>query len=78
MVPQDYPAAGTAGTRHPGLCSPSESRPGSPILPENRALRSLKKPGPTVDIPGLIWYIRAFDGKGMAFCRPFIVSRISY
>jgi small subunit ribosomal protein S21 len=22
-----------------------------------------------VDIPGLIWYIRALDGKGMAFCR---------
>jgi hypothetical protein len=29
---------------------------------------------PQVDIPGLIWYIRAFDEKGVAFSRPFVVS----
>jgi len=69
-VPQDYPAAGTAELRYPGLSSPAESRPGPPILPENRSFRPLKKPGPQVDIPGLIWYIRAFDGKGVAFAGP--------
>jgi hypothetical protein len=75
-VPQDYPAAGPAGTRYPGLSSPSESRPGIPILPENRSVRPLKKPCRQVDIRGLIWYIRAFDEKGVAFSRPFVVSRI--
>jgi len=36
----------------------------------NQAFRPLKNPGAPVDIPGLIWYIRAFDGKGVAFVGP--------
>jgi len=33
-----------------------------------------EKDYPQVDIPGLIWYIRALDGKGVAFSRSFVVS----
>jgi hypothetical protein len=46
-------------------------------LPRNRGFQAHEKGHPQVDIPGLIWYIRAFDEKGVAFSRSFVVSRIS-
>jgi hypothetical protein len=43
-------------------------------LPRIRDIQAPENDHPQVDIPGLIWYIRAFDEKGVAFSRPFVVS----
>jgi hypothetical protein len=43
-------------------------------LPQNHDFPAHEKGFPQVDISGLIWYIRAFDEKGVAFSRPFVVS----
>lgn len=53
---------------------PPNRGPGQSNLPRNRDVQALEKGHPQVDIPGLIWYIRAFDEKGMAVSRSFVVS----
>jgi len=67
-----------AGTVEMGVLSlpeiPPNRRPGRSSLPPKRDVWAPEKDRPQVDIPGLIWYIRAFDEKGVAFSRPFVVS----
>ena len=67
-----------AGTVEIGVLSlpkfPRIAGPNPSNLPRNRDIRALEKDRPQVDIPGLIWYIRAFDEKGVALSRPFVVS----
>jgi hypothetical protein len=50
-----------------GTASPPNHGPGGANLDGICGFPSGEKRYPQVDIPGLIWYIRAFDKKGMAF-----------
>lgn len=67
-----------AGTVEMGVLSlpqiPPNRGPGGSNLPRNHDFQAPEKGRPQVDIPGLIWYIRAFDEKGVAFSRSFVVS----
>jgi hypothetical protein len=67
-----------AGTVEIGVLSlpeiPRIAGPARPVCPRNRDIQAPEKDRPQVDIPGLIWYIRAFDEKGVAFSRSFVVS----
>ena len=57
-----------------GFPAPSNHGPGRATLDGILDFPSGENGYPQVDIPGLIWYIRALDGKGVAFSRPFVVS----
>lgn len=67
-----------AGTVKIGVLSLPESPriagPNPSNLPRNRDIQGPENDRPQVDIPGSIWYIRAFDEKGVALSRPFVVS----
>jgi hypothetical protein len=54
--------------------APSNHGPGRATLDGILDFPTQENRFPQVDIPGLIWYIRAFDEKGVAFSRPFFVS----